>query len=113
MKAAQFRMDLQGLSNNMNKQPETPTYSSGLLGATQQFAGNPNAAQLSGILQELLARQEFVENQFLGADGTVVDMNPQKAANMALQEAQKLGLNQADTIQLMNAMYALFGKLGS
>jgi hypothetical protein len=113
MKAAQFRMDLQGLSNNMNKQPETPTYSSGLLGATQQFAGNPNAAQLSGILQELLARQEFVENQFLGADGTVVDMNPQKAANMALQEAQKRGLNQADTIQLMNAMYALFGKLGS
>lgn len=114
MKAAQFRLDMQNMANGMNKQQEQPIYTNGLLGANQQFAGSPNATQLSGILQELMQRPEFIENSFIAGDGvTRRNMNPQKAAQLALQEAQKRGLSQADTMQLINAMYAYYGKLGT
>lgn len=114
LNAGKFRLDLQGMSNNLNQAQtsNSPTYNSGLLGANQQFTGNPNANNLSGILQELLQKQEFREGRFQAADGTIVKLTPAQAASYALQEAQNRGLGAQDTLQLMNAVYAYFGQLG-
>lgn len=94
-------------------QQKPPDYTKGMLGATQYLGQTApeSANNLTGILNGLLQTQPFTEDKFIGADGTALGMNPNKAAQLALQEAQRLGLNPQDTTALVNAIRAVYGGL--
>lgn len=105
-----WAMDPNNPTNLKASQQNVPT--SGLLGANQMLATSSDPLKMSGIFQELLQQQPFVENRFLAKNNDIVGLTAPQAAQYAQQFGLQKGLSPQDITALVNAVYAYFGKLG-
>jgi len=105
-----WAMDPNNPSNQKAASQRVPT--SGLLGATQQFANLPDPQKMLGVFQQLLATQPFLENNVMSKGGESIKLSPPQAAQYAVQMAQQMGLSPQETSALYNAVFAYFGQLG-
>jgi HD-GYP domain-containing protein (c-di-GMP phosphodiesterase class II) len=106
---AELNLQMQKAATGGQNQ-KVPT--SGLLGATQQFANLPDPQKMLGVFQQLLSTQPFLENNVMSKGGESIKLSAPQAAQYAVQMAQQMGLSQQETAALYNAVFAYFGQLG-
>ncbi len=118
LQSGEFGIALQNLQlsqqrasqQNQTSRNQDPT--SGLLGATNILSQASNPQHITGLFQQLMLTQPFREGRFQAADGTIIDMTPQQAAEEARKFGLANGLSSSDLTQFINAVYAFYGKLG-